>query len=203
MEAAFFLFTAGVLNLLGTDSINIKQGLALLHIAAWLQTKMSDWWAKEQQICEHEWASIEKWKKMLTLFMALMGPAGTGKTSVVKVAIALCEHFLGKDITVRSAPTNTAARLFEGDTCHSWWKLPPKNLHGKYKFLSKRILEKHQQRWNDKEIEFIDEISMLAPEQLHQGDMRKKAAKKITISVWVGSPMWPLGICFSYHQSQP
>ena len=109
--------------------------------------------------------------------MALMGPAGTGKTSVVKVAIALCEHFLGKDTTVRSAPTNTAARFFEGDTCHSWWKLPPKNLYGKHKFLSTRILERHRQRWKDKEIELTDEISMLAPEQLHQGDMRKRAAK--------------------------
>ena len=96
MEAAVFLFTSGGLNLLGTDRINIKQGLALLHIVVWLQTKMSERWTKEQQISAHEWASIEKWKTMLTLLMALMGPAGTGKTSVVKVAIALCEHFSGK-----------------------------------------------------------------------------------------------------------
>ena len=109
--------------------------------------------------------------------MALMGPAGTGKTSVVRVAIALCEHFLGENTTVRSAPTNTAARLFEGDTCHSWWKLPPKNLQGKHKSLSNRVLEKFRQRWKDKVIEFTDEISMLAPELLHQGDMRKKEAK--------------------------
>ena len=177
MEATFFLLTAGILNHPGTNVINIKQGLALLHIAVWLQTTMSERWTKEHQIRAQDWSSTEDWEARQTLLMALMGPAGTGKTSVVRVAIALCEHFLGENTTVRSAPTNTAARLFEGDTCHSWWKLPPKNLQGKRQWLSNRVLEKFRQRWKDKVIEFTDEISMLAPELLHQGDMRKKAAK--------------------------
>ena len=178
MEAAFFLIEAGVLNVPLTGKANVKQSRALLHIAAWLQTFMSQSWTENGNLCPHPATESAQWQKLLRLMMALMGPAGTGKTTVVKVSLALCEHFLGDDSTVKSAPTNTAARLFGGDTCHSWWKLPPKSLRGKNKFLSRSVLEQHQQRWKNKSIEFIDEISMHAPEQLHQGDMRKRAAKR-------------------------
>ncbi len=44
MEAAFFLLTAGVLNIPATGKVNVKQARALLHIAVWLQATMSSEW---------------------------------------------------------------------------------------------------------------------------------------------------------------
>jgi len=106
-----------------------------------------------------------------------MGAAGTGKTSVVKVAEALVEHFLGSDVVGKCAPSNTAARLFKGDTVHSCWQLASER-NSERKHLARPALTKLQKRWGNKEIQFVDEISMLSPEQLAEGDWRNRAAKK-------------------------
>lgn len=169
MEAAFFLLQAGVLNVPLTGKVNVKQGWALLHIAAWLQVIVSQEWIDAGYLSPSPECRKTLLRKLAELLMALVGPAGTGKTSLIKVADALVEHFLGDGSSARLALSNTAARLFGADTAHSWWKLPNKTLQGNQKFLSKRVLERHRARWAKKRMQFVDEISMMSPAQLFQG----------------------------------
>ena len=66
--------------------------------------------------------------------LAVMGPGGTGKTSVLKLTEALIVFFLGPDTVHKLAPSNAAARLLGGDTLHSLCKLP----FGKCRLTSKK-----------------------------------------------------------------
>jgi len=177
MEAAFFLLEVGVLVVPETGRINVKQARALLHIAAWLQLHLCRKWTEAGILSADPLIKKRYLRRFMRMLLAIMGPPGTGKTSVVKVADALIEHFMDEDVVVRCAPSNTAARLFKGDTVHSWWKLLSDKCKGR-RTLRKPVLDKLRRRWANKEIQFIDEISMLAPQQLAQGDVRTKAAKR-------------------------
>ena len=79
---------------------------------------MSRTWAKDGKLSADPLLKKKYMRRFTRLLFAIMGAAGTGKTSVVKVAEALVEHFLGSDVIVKCAPSNTAARLFKGDTTH-------------------------------------------------------------------------------------
>ena len=46
--------------------------------------------------------------------------------------------------------------------------------------LSSAVLKKHRQRWKTAVAMFLDEISMVAPDQLLQADIRLKQAKGVT-----------------------
>ena len=48
--------------------------------------------------------------------LVLIGPGGTGKTSVLKAAEALIDHFCGTESVRKCALSNTASRLLGGDT---------------------------------------------------------------------------------------
>ena len=66
--------------------------------------------------------------------LVLVGPAGTGKTSVLKAAEALIDHFAGSESVRKCAISNTASRLLGGDTMHALCKLPREDLqHAKWK----------------------------------------------------------------------
>ena len=54
------------------------------------------------------------------------GAAGTGKTALLQACDVLTELFFPsrEGSVMRSAPTRTAARLNNGDTCHAAWALP-------------------------------------------------------------------------------
>jgi hypothetical protein len=177
MEVAFFLLEAGVLTAPQTGRINVKQARALLHIAAWLQILMSRKWIADGLLSADTLCGKKHLRRFGQMMLAIMGPAGTGKTSIIKVAEALIEYFVGDDVVVKCAPSNTAARLFKGDTVHSWWKLLGDRCAGK-RNLKKPALDKLRRRWTGKVIQFIDEISMLAPQQLAHGDLRTKAATR-------------------------
>ena len=49
--------------------------------------------------------------------MILIGPAGTGKTSVLKAAEALIDHFAGPESVRKCAISNAAARILRGTHC--------------------------------------------------------------------------------------
>ena len=100
--------------------------------------------------------------------LAIMGPGGTGKTAVLKLTEALIVFFCGPDTVRKLAPSNTAARLLGGDTMHALCKLPFGNarLTSKRGRLSSHILQKHRQTWRRAVAAFLDEVSMIAADQL-------------------------------------
>ena len=103
---------------------------------------------------------------------------GTGKTTVLNVIEAFCDHFLGLESVRKAAPTNTAARLLRGDTLHALYKLPKKTLQGKRGKLSSRVLKRHRKRWKTARLHIIDEISVVPPPHLMQSDVRTRSAKQ-------------------------
>ena len=118
-DAAAFLVRKGLLNVKGTEKINLKQARALLHFASWAQSLLSKRWSQEELLAPPP-AALH----VDTLFHALIGGPGTGKTTTTKVINALLEHFLGPECMPQSAPTNTAARLLGGNTVDARYKLP-------------------------------------------------------------------------------
>ena len=65
-----------------------------------------------------------KERKFTDFCLAIVGPGGTGKTAVLKMAEALTVFFAGPDTMRKLAPSNAAARLLGGDTLHSLCKIP-------------------------------------------------------------------------------
>ena len=100
------------------------------------------------------------------------GAAGTGKTALLLACDVLTETFFGENSVVKSAPTRTAARLNNGDTCHGAWKLPFSSCLGPSGRLSAGALKSLQVKLVDKEESSLDEISMLSPERYYQIDCR-------------------------------
>ena len=93
------------------------------------------------------------------------------------MAEALCDFFAGSESVRKCAISNAAARLLEGDTLHALCKLPMVDLQHNIGKLSSPVLKKHRQRWKTAVAMFLDEISMVAPDQLLQADERLKQAK--------------------------
>ena len=137
MEAAFHLLHNHVL-------VNKEQAHALLHVAAWLQCRMSDIWAEDGTLEPSPYSSSASHVKELQT--VLLGPGGTGKTTVLRVQEALIDHFIGPEAVRKCAISNTAARLLGGDTMHALCKLPPPGLHGRRGKLSAAVLRNHRQR---------------------------------------------------------
>ena len=59
---------------------------------------------------------------------------------------------------------------------HALCKLPREDLQQKTSKLTSNVLRKHRERWRSAAALFLDEISMVAPEQLHQTDVRVQQA---------------------------
>ncbi len=72
---------------------------------------------------------------------------------------------------------NTAARLLGDDTIHALCKLPLTDLRQRTSKLSAKVLKSHHQSRVTAEAVFMDEISMVAPEQLCQSDVRLRRGK--------------------------
>ena len=108
--------------------------------------------------------------------MALLGQGGTGKSTVLLLIEALIEYYAGPETVRKCAISNTAARLIGGDTLHAVCKLPREDLQSRAGKLSLAVLSKLRQKWKNSWAFFIDEISMVAPEQLIQSDLRTRDA---------------------------
>ena len=190
LEAAVWLLRAGVVNVRGERCVNVKQARCLFHVAAWIQKKQTGKWLQSEN-SELKVASkkrkdwhLERAKE--TFLQVLSGAAGTGKTTMVLLMEHLHDHFFGdsgdkvsnavstESTFAKTAPTNTAARINGGDTCHAFYKLPLHNLRSKRGKLSSKVLPGFRKRMKPIMGQVIDEMSMLTPQQNHQIDYRCK-----------------------------
>ena len=147
LDAACYLLQSGCTNVPDTSSINIKQGLAVLQAAAWLQKKVGEW-MRDGKLTKYDAAVLARHARYEDdeLLMILSGAAGTGKTTVVRIIDKLMKHFYHPEALAKSAPTNTAARMLGGDTCAALYKLPLKSLKGKRGKLKGKVLTVHRRR---------------------------------------------------------
>lgn len=184
VEAAVFLLGQGVLNVKGSDQMNVKQSRVLLLWAIWLQHQKSVEWIAAGKLDRRDLISLPA--SLRQLQMVLIGGPGTGKTTTVMVVDAFLKFFLGPEASCKSAPTNTAARMSGGDTCHALYKLPRGSLHGNRGKLSAAVLKRYRRQWENRKVHYIDEISMLQPNLFYQIEVRSRTATG-TISEKFGS----------------
>ena len=85
MEAVVTLLKSGLLNIPDNGIVNVKQARALLWNAAWLQEYMNEKWHEDGSLVRELGTS----PKLKNFALALIGPGGTGKTTVLKVEEAL------------------------------------------------------------------------------------------------------------------
>ena len=175
MQAAVYLIEDGLFNIPDTGTVNVKQAHAFLHIASWLQERMTLQWVEDGQLPRGVYPR-GKGPTAADFVLVLIGPGGTGKTSVLKAAEALIDHFHGPESVRKCALSNTASRLLGGDTLHALCKLPREDLQQKQSKLTGPVLKKHRARWKTAAALFIDEISMVAPDQFHQCNIRVQQA---------------------------
>ena len=182
-----YLIRHGLFTIPETRIVNVKQARALLSIAAWLQTRMVDQWIDGGEMPSQDRCplasncpSAEPFRpdNPKEFVLVLIGPGGTGKTVVLKAAEALIDHFAGSESVRKCALSNTASRLLGGDTLHALCKLPRFDLQRLTGKLSGPVLQRHRERWRTAVGLFVDEISMVAPEQLHQADIRVQQATR-------------------------
>ena len=175
LEAAFFLLKQGLLNIPDIGCVNVKQAIAFLWHAAWLQDHMSCKWREEphSMLCEDRRPHFDEFA------LAVMGPGGTGKTAILKLSEALTIFFAGPDTVRKLAPSNAAARLLNGDTLHSLLKLPfgGASLSSKRGRLTKGILTLHRKKWQRAIAAYVDELSMISADQFLHCDVRMRQAK--------------------------
>ena len=91
---------------------------------------------------------------------------------------ALLEFFLGPGSLVKSAPTNTAARLLGGDTTHASYKLPRGAMVGRRAQFTAPVLRAFRRRWACVKAHAIGEISVFPPRALLHVDLRCRQAKQ-------------------------
>jgi hypothetical protein len=146
MEAAFFLIQSDLLRIPGVGCVNVKQARALLHHARWIQAcKTKEW--ESTGILLPEGPQLTETE---SLHLIMIGAAGTGKSTVLRIVEALSDKFFGPDSVRKGAPSNTAARLLGGDTIHALCKLPfIGTIYGKRGHLSAAVLRRLKDRWKN------------------------------------------------------
>ena len=192
IESAIYLLRQGVCHIKGKQIMNAKWALAFLHFAVWVQLKKSMQWIETDVLQDtdsvhatscHELQALfgsETDAKGVALFiMILTGAGGTGKSTIVKTLEAFAEFWLGVECIRKSAPTNTAARVIGGDTCHAVYKLPFGTLKGRRGHFSPKVLNIFQEQWawDTACAHVIDEFSFLSPGDFFQMDIRSRTAK--------------------------
>ena len=176
LRAAFALLQSGCLNIPDVGSVNLKQARAFLWWSAWLQFRMQQRWCEDSLVPAPEEASSALFEDFS---LAIIGPGGTGKTTVLLLVEALVEHFGGSGSVHKCAISNTASRLIGGDTLHALCKLPRLDLQQRQGKLSAPALRTLRAKWRSTLAFFVDEISMVAPEQLLQVDVRVRQATRV------------------------
>lgn len=93
----------------------------------------------------------------------LTGSAGTGKSFILDQAIEWLEKEK-KYTTVKLASTGMAANLISGQTFHSFFAVPPRDIL--YKEKANYVRKATRQLWSNTDVVIIDEISMIRPDML-------------------------------------
>ena len=153
LEAAFYLITSTLLRVPGTGCINVKQALTLLHFARWIQCcKTTEW--EEAGLFFPE---AGRPPLAYQLRLILIGAAGTGKSTILRIVEALADKFFGPASVRKGAPSNAAARVVGGDTIHALFKIPfVGGLYGGAKsYLSAPVLRAFKRSWDP--VKFIHE----------------------------------------------
>jgi PIF1-like helicase/Helitron helicase-like domain at N-terminus len=108
------------------------------------------------------------------LHLFVTGGAGVGKTFTFKLLVELINRTMHSDRRTAvqvGALTGVAARLVEGRTLHSMFKLPieksNRRIAASLDPLSGNYLKVMRQQWRDIEYVFIDEISMVSDKMLY------------------------------------
>ena len=123
----------------------MKQALTLLHFARWIQCcKTTEW--EEAGLFFPE---AGRPPLAYQLRLILIGAAGTGKSTILRIVEALADKFFGPASVRKCAPSNAAARVVGGDTIHALCKLPfVGGLYGGAKsYLSVPVLRVFKERW--------------------------------------------------------
>ena len=152
----------------GTKLSNRKQALALLMLSRWLHEHMSSIAHRDHNANHH--ILLENHIRN----MIIIGPAGTGKTTVLKSAQAIMRVLCGHLLFHRGAISNTAARLLGGNTLHTLRRLP--RYFGAKTRLGDEACKRLQSLCNGREFFFIDEVSIVGAPVLVQIDTRLQQA---------------------------
>ena len=174
MESAFFLILEGLFDIPDVGGINVKAARAFLSVAVWLQKRMLQFWYDEGSLDASD--VPEEHRRAFEFMQIIIGPGGSCKTTILKSAEALIDHFAGHESVRKCAISNTAARLVSGDTMHALCKLPRTDLQQGQSRLTPDVIKKHRRRWAGAVAVFIDEVSIVADSQLHQADVRIRQA---------------------------
>ena len=150
----------------GRAVVNVKWAMALLQFAVWVQLKLSSRWVREGKLAPSSLLNVDACPQLKSLMgqdlsadmvpnlvMAIVGAAGTGKTTVLRILQPFGDFFLADESMKKSAPTNTASRVGGGDTCHALYKLPFGSLKGKGGCLSGAVLQDFKRSQLQKEWE--------------------------------------------------
>ena len=167
---------SGIINLPRTDALNQKMAHAILHCACWLQGVIDALAAEED---EHYAMNTSDGTHNDPFYFVLLGPGGTGKTSVIIIVTELIRYFFCHEAVKLMAPTNAAARLIGGDTAHALCKLPLESSTNSRLRLGPKILEKFQQFWDPTVFAWHDEISMQSSTNFYWIGRRMSQAKAI------------------------
>ena len=179
--------------------INVTWALTLLQVAVWSQVKLSKKCVTEGSLESNAAMSSTSHAALRrclgnnfdsdtvpVLIMAIVGAAGTGKTAVLKIIQPFADVWLGIESVLKSAPTNTASRVFGGDTCHALYKLPFGTLKSRRGKLTGPILQSYGPRFRNVRLQNIDEVGMLPPSSLHQIEVRRRTAPRDIHSMFGG-----------------
>jgi hypothetical protein len=146
MEAAFYLIVSStLLRIPGTGCINVKQALTLLQFARWIQCCKTTEWEEAGLF----FPVTDRPPLAYQLRLILIGAAGTGKSTILRIVEALADKFFGPASVRKGAPSNAAARVLGGDTIHALCKIPfVGGLYGGARsYLSAPVLRAFKRRW--------------------------------------------------------
>ena len=142
MEVAFQFVQSGLLDIPESGGINVKASRAFLKIAQCLQEHMLWKWASDDVLEVDDFAGLRTAQQILVI----IGPGGTGKTTILRMAEALIDFCAGPESVRKCAISNTAARLLKGDKLRALCKLPLEDLQHNMGRLSSKVLRKHRKR---------------------------------------------------------